>query len=284
MFNLSYLIYTFFQKRKAFFIILILIACGSLGFLASKIKLEEDITRFVPADKNSQSINSILDNLKSKDKLIVHASSQSANNIDELITRTDSVFNQISSKLDSNDYKDITYTLSDNRMQQVYDLFYNNLPLFLEEKDYDKISHLILKDSIEATIERDYATLLSPSGVVLGKYIQRDPLNFTPIALKKLQNIQLDENFETYNNHIVTKDHKHVLLFITPAHLPNDTKANNKLINVVDRACEKFTHDKVLIESSGACEASAGTANQMKKDSIYTSTIAAILIAVILGF
>ncbi len=284
MFNLSYLIYTFFQKRKAIFIILILIACGSLGFLASKIKLEEDITRFVPADKNSQSINSILDNLKSKDKLIVHASSQSADNIDELITQTDSVFNQISSKLDSNDYKDITYTLSDDRMQQVYDLFYNNLPLFLEEKDYDKISHLIIKDSIEATIERDYATLLSPSGVVLGKYIQRDPLNFTPIALKKLQNIQLDENFETYNNHIVTKDHKHVLLFITPAHLPNDTKANKKLIDVVDSTCKTFTNDKVLIESFGACVVSAGNANQIKKDSIYTSTIAVILIALILGF
>ncbi|MBA4240676.1 MAG: glycerol acyltransferase [Sphingobacteriaceae bacterium] len=284
MFNLSYLIYTFFQKRKAVFIVLILVACGSLGFLASKIKLEEDITRFVPSDKNSQSINSILDNLKSKDKLIVHASSQSADHIDELIERTDSVYHQINNKLDSNDYVDITYTLSDDRMQQVYDLFYNNLPLFLEEKDYDKIAHLILKDSIEATIERDYATLLSPTGVVLGKYIQRDPLNFTPIALKKLQNIQLDENFETYNNHIVTKDHKHVLLFITPAHLPNDTKANNKLIQVVDSVCKNFTNDKVLIESFGACVVSAGNANQIKADSLLTSSIAIILIALILGF
>jgi hypothetical protein len=59
---------------------LILIACGALGFFASKIKLEEDITRFVPSDKNSQSINSILDNLKSKDKLIVHASTKNGEN------------------------------------------------------------------------------------------------------------------------------------------------------------------------------------------------------------
>ena len=201
MFNLSYLIYSFFQKRKAVFIILILLACGGLGYFASKIKLEEDITRFVPSDKNSQSVNSILDNLKSKDKLIIHGSVKNGEQIDELIQQTDSVYNQILTKVSSSDYLDITYTLSDDRMQQVYDLFYRNLPLFLEEKDYTKISNLILKDSIDATIERDYATLLSPSGVVLGKFIQRDPLNFTPIALKKLQNIQLDENFETYNNH-----------------------------------------------------------------------------------
>ena len=168
-------------------------------------------------------------------------------------------------------------------MQQVYDLFYRNFPLFLEEKDYLKISNLTLKDSIDATIERDYATLLSPSGVVLGKFIQRDPLNFTPIALKKLQNIQLDENFETYNNHIVTKDHKHVLLFITPSHLPNDTKGNKRLIEVVDSACHTFTNEKVLVESFGACVVSAGNANQLRKDSIYTSSIAVIVIALLLG-
>jgi 1-acyl-sn-glycerol-3-phosphate acyltransferase len=283
MFNLSYLIYSFFQKRKAVFIILILLACGVLGYFASKIKLEEDITRFVPSDKNSQSVNSILDNLKSKDKLIVHGSVKNGEQIDELINQTDSVYSQVLTKVSSNDYLDITYTLSDDRMQQVYDLFYRNLPLFLEEKDYIKISNLTLKDSIDATIERDYATLLSPSGVVLGKFIQRDPLNFTPIALKKLQNIQLDENFETYNNHIVTKDHKHVLLFITPSHLPNDTKGNKRLIEVVDSACHKFTSENVLVESFGACVVSAGNANQLRKDSIYTSSIAVIVIALLLG-
>jgi len=283
MFNFSYFIYSFFQKRKVIFILLILIACGALGFFASKIKLEEDITRFVPSDKNSQSINSILDNLKSKDKLIVHASAKNGENIDQLIAQTDSVYSRIQQKLSKEDYIDITYTLSDDRMQQVYDVFYHNLPLFLEEKDYAKISNLILKDSIDVTIERDYATLLSPSGVVLGKYIQRDPLNFTPIALKKLQNIQLDEKFETYNSHIVTKDHEHVLLFITPAHLPNDTKGNTHLINVVDSACKTFSNETVLIENFGACVVSAGNANQLRKDSLYTSSVAVIVIALLLG-
>lgn len=283
MFKLSYFIYSFFQKRKAIFILLILISCGILGYFASKIKLEEDITRFVPSDKNSQSVNSILDNLKSKDKLIVHASIKDGENIDQLIDQTDSVYHHILQKLSKQDYLDITYTLSDDRMQQVYDIFYHNLPLFLEEKDYTKISNLITADSVEATVERDYATLLSPSGLVLGKYIQRDPLNFTPIALKKLQNIQLDENFETYNSHIVTKDHKHVLMFITPAHLPNDTKGNKRLIEVVDSTCKSFTNQTVLIESFGAAVVSAGNANQLRKDSIFTSSIAVIVIALLLG-
>lgn len=264
--------------------VFILLICGTLGFLASRIKLEEDITRFVPTDKNSKSVNSILENLKSKDKLIIHASSTSAEQLDEMISKMDTIYSVLQRQLDSSDYKDITYLLSDDRMQQVYDAFYRNLPVLLEEKDYTQLSHLIQKDSVYQTVERDYNTLLSPSGVVLGKFIKRDPLNFTPIVLKKLQNIQLDEKFETYNSHIVTKDHLHVMMFITPAHLPSETKANARLLQVVDSVCKATTDKTMLIENFGASVVSAGNANQLRKDTILTSTIAVIIIALLLGF
>ncbi|MCC6181388.1 MAG: MMPL family transporter [Bacteroidia bacterium] len=284
MFHVSYWIFQFFQKRKAIFVAFILLICGTLGFLASRINLEEDITRFVPTDKNSKSINSILENLKSKDKLIVHASSSSPEHIDEMISKMDTIYAVLQRQLDSSDFKDITFLLSDYRMQQVYDAFYRNLPIFLEENDYAKLSNLIQKDSVYQTIERNYNTLLSPSGVVLGKYIKRDPLNFTPIVLKKLQNIQLDEKFETYNAHIVTKDHLHVMMFITPTHLPSETKANTRLLQVVDSVCKATTDKVVMIENFGASVVSAGNANQLRKDTVLTSTIAVIIIALLLGF
>jgi hypothetical protein len=173
MFNLSLLLYHFFQKRKAVFIALIVICCGVLGFLASKVKLEEDITRFVPSDKNSRSINSILENLKSKDKLILHFSTSNGEQVDQLVEVADSVHAALLSTLKPADYKDITFKIEDDRMQQVYDLFYRNLPLFLEEGDYARISGLIRRDSIAATLQKDYNVLLSPSGMVLNTYTER---------------------------------------------------------------------------------------------------------------
>jgi 1-acyl-sn-glycerol-3-phosphate acyltransferase len=286
MFNFSLLLYHFFQKRKVVFIGLIVICCGVLGFLASKVRLEEDITRFVPSDKNSRSINSILENLKSKDKLILHFSTGSGEQVDQLVAVADSVHAALLSTLKPADYKDLTFKIEDDRMQQVYDLFYRNLPLFLEEGDYARIAGLIDRDSIAATLKKDYDVLLSPSGMVLGKYIQRDPLNLTPIALKKLQSIQLDENFETYNGHIVTKDHKHLLLFITPANLPNDTKGNAHLIHSVDSIADQSNAKSTVVKTEpfGAAMVSAGNADQLRKDSLYTTSIAVILIALILGF
>ncbi|MFO0322093.1 MAG: MMPL family transporter, partial [Bacteroidota bacterium] len=278
-----YSLYSFFQKRKSLFVLLILVVCGILGFYASKIKLEEDITRFVPQDKNSKAINSILDNLKSKDKLVVHFTASNPNLIDSLIQKSDDFYNSLVSTLKRSDYQDIIYKISDDRMAQIYELFYQNLPFFLEEQDYAQISNLILKDSINETLKKNYHVLLSPSGMVLGKYITRDPLNLTPIALKKLQAIQLDENFETYDNHIVTKDHLHTFIFITPKNLPNQTKANHHLIETVDSLSSQLKTPSLVIENFGACVVASDNAQQLQKDTTFTLVIAIILIALLLG-
>src|ERR1041384_5257349 len=124
--NWPYLVYLFFSKRKLVFTILVIALCGLLGFYASKIKLEEDITRFVPKDKNTASINSILENLKSKDKLVIHLSSASGDNIEKLVEKSDTIYSALQT-LPKESYSDITYKISDNTMQTVYEIFYNNL-------------------------------------------------------------------------------------------------------------------------------------------------------------
>ena len=278
-----YSLYSFFQKRQSLFVLLILVVCGILGFYASKIKLEEDITRFVPQDKNSKAINSILDNLKSKDKLVIHFTASNPTLIDSLIQKSDVFYNNLISRLKRSDYHDIIYKISDDRMGQIYELFCQNLPFFLEEQDYSQISNLILKDSINETLKKNYHVLLYPSGMVLSKYITRDPLTLTPIALKKLQAIQLDENFETYDNHIVTKDHLHTFIFITPKNLPNQTKANQHLIQIVDSLSSQLKTPSLVIENFGACVVASDNAQQLQKDTTFTLSIAIILIALLLG-
>lgn len=283
MHNLPYLVYLFFSKRKLVFTVLIIAVCGVLGFYASKIKLEEDITRFVPKDKNTSSINAILQNLKSKDKLVLHLQSNSPDNIDKLVEKGDALFDSVKTNIPAASYTNITYKVSDNTMQSVYEIFYNNLPFFLDDKDYDRIEGLLSADSINYTLNRDYQALLSPSGIVLAKYIKRDPLNIVPLALKKINNIQLDENFETYNGSIVTKDHKHLLMFITPAYAANETAKNKELINTVKNFATQLSDDVVKVEPFGACMVSLGNAEQLRKDTLLTTTITVILIALLIG-
>ncbi len=281
--NWPYIVYLFFSRHKLFFTIGVIAICGILGFYASKIQLDEDITRFVPKDKNTNSINLILQNLKSKDKLVIHLQSDNPDNIDKLVETADHIFDSITKKVSKSDYLNITYKISENTMNDVYGIFYNNLPFFLTDDDYARISGLISPDSIRETLRKDYEALLSPSGLVLSKYIQRDPLNIVPLALKKLNAVQLDENFETYNNTIVTKDHKHMLMFVTPAYAANETAKNKPLITTVKNLAYQLSSGEVKIEPFGACMVSLGNAEQLQKDTFLTTTITIILIALLIG-
>lgn len=281
--NLPYLLYLFFSRRKLIFTLIIITVCGILGFYASKIKLEEDISRFVPQDKNTSDMNSILQNLKSKDKLVVHFYSDSPDHVQQLIEQADRLNDSVVKRISSTDYNGITYKLSENDMQSIYDLFFHNLPFFLEDKDYDRITGIISPDSIQYALKRDYESLLSPSGFVLGRYIKADPLNIVPIALKKINRIQLDENFETYNGAIVTNDHKHLLMFITPSYPTNETSKNKKLITSVRSWAAQLSNEQVKIEAFGACMVSLGNAEQLHKDTLLTTTIAIICIALLIG-
>ena len=69
--------------------------------------------------------------------------------------------------------------------------------------------------------------------------ISKDPVGISFLGLKKLQQFQYDDNFELYDNYIVTKDYKHLMMFITPAYPPNNTGKNALLLkgldNVIDR-------------------------------------------------
>lgn len=281
--NWPWLIYLFFEKRRIIFTVMILAVCGVLGYYASKIRLEEDISRFVPQDRNSASINSILENLKSKDKLVVHFTASDPSKVDEMVEAADHVYDTILKAAPKASYSAITYKVSDNMMQHVYEIFYRNLPLFLSDADYSQIGKQISADSIAMTVRRDYQTLLSPSGIVLSKFITRDPLNIVPLALKKIGNIQIDDNFEIYNGAIVTKDHKHLLMFLTPAYSSSETAKNKPLIAFIKGVSGKYKTKELNIEPFGAFMVALDNAEQIRKDSMTTSTIAIIFIALLIG-
>src|SRR5437763_1500675 len=65
-------IYDFFRKYRMVFWILLITVTAGLGYFASRITLEEDITKFIPDNENLGKINKVFENLKSKDKLIIH--------------------------------------------------------------------------------------------------------------------------------------------------------------------------------------------------------------------
>lgn len=281
-------IYKFFKGKPFLLIGLVLAAFATTLFFASKIKLEEDINKFIPKDKKIEEINFVLENLKIKDKLVVNIynADRSSSETGGLMSCADALADSLMNIHGSSYVKDISYKVSDDLMMQVYSTFYQQLPIFLEEKDFERIEHFLQPDSLKAILKNDYKTLISPSSVVFAKFIQKDPLSITALALKKMERLQFDENFEVHEGYIMTKDKKNLMLFINSDVPPNETEKTKlffeSLDNIIHSLNQQF-EKKVVIEYYGAPAVSLGNATQIKEDSINTSIIALVLIILLLG-
>jgi 1-acyl-sn-glycerol-3-phosphate acyltransferase len=282
-------IYRVLKRRRVLFFLLLLGIMSFCGFFASKIKLEEDITKMMPTDKKVERLNTIFKNSKFLDKLVVTVSLADTTkeaDAELLMESTDSLVANLQ-KIDTSLIKGITYKVNDDVMYDVYNTFIDNLPVFLEEKDYVTLDHLITSEKIDTTLEKDYKTLLSPASVVLKKNILRDPIGITPYALKRMQSLQFEDNFELDNGYIFTKDKKHLLFFIVPKAKSSETAKNVKLIDALDNAVSKTISDskeKVYAEYFGSVAVAVGNAKQIKKDMTLTLSFTMIGLFLFISF
>src|SRR4051812_43387001 len=65
-------LYQFFIKRRLLLFVLVVITTAILVFFSTRVTLQEDITRFIPNDEKTREVNSTLNSLKIKDKVIIN--------------------------------------------------------------------------------------------------------------------------------------------------------------------------------------------------------------------
>jgi 1-acyl-sn-glycerol-3-phosphate acyltransferase len=282
---LVYRLYQFFAKHKLLLLLGIVACIGATSYFAAKIKIEEDITRFIPKDKKVNNINDILNSLKIKDKLVVNIFNEDTTviNPENIKVAADALADKLTKRFGNGYIKEVKYKIADDNIANLYQTFYNYLPVFLDEKDYLQIEKNIKRDSIKNILQKDYKTLLSPTGLVFGKFIKKDPLNIVPLVLKKLKGLQYDDNFDLNDGYIFTKDNKNLLFIITPS-VPSNEYATNKIfltfLDSIIPNLESKNHSK--IEYFGTAAVSLANSEQIKKDSTLTSILALVLIALIL--
>ncbi len=278
-------IYGYFQKRRAaLYIVFGLIFLASAWF-AWQVKFEEDISRILPKDKKIEKLNEIFQNSKFIDKLAVTVSlkdTTAAPEPDSLIAYVDELAENIELKLAPYISK-LNVKVDDGLGLELFETISDHLPVYLNEKDYTEIDSLIQPAKVKETLEQNFRTLTSPSGFALKTMISKDPVGITFLGLKKLQQLQYDENFELHDNYILTKDKKHLMLFITPKYPPNNTGKNALLLKGLDSLVNN-NNSIVTATYFGATAVSVGNALQLRKDSLLTQGITILFIIVFLGF
>ncbi|MFO8067813.1 MAG: MMPL family transporter [Bacteroidales bacterium] len=269
------------SKWKVFSSILFIAILLVAAFFVYKLELEEDVSAIIPRDERITKINDVISQSEFADRLIFMFSfyDNEKTEPDTLIKAADYLSNELIK--DSTHIKSIRASIENESYFHIYDFIYNNLPLFLSDDDYDEISKRIKPGEINKTLQSNFKTLISPVGFATKDFVKKDPLHLTPIALKKLENFQLDENFHIYNSSIFTKDNKNLLVFLDPAYPSSNTKENKHLINFIDKTLESFNkkHPAIHVQYYGGTAVAVANASRIKNDIILTVSIALIILA-----
>lgn len=279
-----YAIHLFVNRRKKLSVVLAVLMLLAFGFFASRIKFEEDITKLIPTNDKADVTAKVLKQLNFADKITV-IFKLDKNGTEEDLKEMATIFSDSVSKSCKPYVTGIQGKIDEENIQETIDFVYNNLPLFLENKDYVAIQNKLQKDSIAATVQGNYKSIISPSGFVTKDFILQDPLGISFIALKKLQQLNIGDDFMLNNGFVMTKDKKKLLLFITSNLPSSETEKNTifaeKLKSIQDNLNTKFK-GKTSISYFGSALIAVANANQIKSDIILTTTIAMITLMLIL--
>jgi 1-acyl-sn-glycerol-3-phosphate acyltransferase len=252
--------------------------------LASRIGFEEDIARMMPNSEATAQINDILSNSSLVNKIVVKIKSPTATP-EELIAVADS-FRLLLEQHSSKQIREIKSRIDDETALDVYSIVHNNLPVYLDESDYAKIDSLISKEKIAQQLAENYNTLTSATGFVMKKIIADDPLGVSLIAMRKLQRLQVDENFELYDGYMFSDKQQSIFLFITPANPTNETSQNALLIDGLKKTLNslKVNEANAKIFYYGGSAVAVSNATQLKRDTLITLSFTVVSVLAFITF
>lgn len=280
-------IYNQLKNKSLLSIIILLLVVLSLLFFASNIKFEEDITKLIPSSDKSEVTEKILSQVNFADKIVVYLTTKPKGTLTDLTNYANALINELKKEKFLPYIKEIQGKVNESEIDKTLGFIYNNLPLFLSKEDYKLINKKLNVKKIDSITQNNYKTIISPSGIIAKKTIVKDPLGLTFIGLKKLQNLQANDNFELQNGFLVTKNHKNLLLFISPKQASNKTDKNTQFVNNLYELQQNLNSKfktKAHSEYFGSTIIAVANASQIKKDVQFTISIALSVLMLILIF
>src|SRR5450755_1562385 len=288
MANLFLYIYSYFTaNRKVFFTALIGLFLVT-GYFALKIRPEEDISKILPKDRESEKLNDLVQNARFADKLVLMVSLKDSSVVSpEILALYSDSFTSRLSRQYPELIRSVDERVNDSLAPQLMTLVTDHLPVFLEPKDYSRIDSLAIPGRLGEVLLKDFRTLTSPAAIVMKSVISRDPVGITDPVYQKIRLLQYDENFDLYQGHVISRDNRYMLLFINPTYPSDNTGKNSQLLNGIDQIITglrspDFT--QVYANYFGGPAVAAGNAVQLRKDSILTISITSLFLILFISW
>ena len=262
-------IYEWFERHRITFYVILFLSVAIFALMASQLSFQENITSFFNNDDEKK--NATFDNVAVKDKIIVMLSGE---NPDDIISSAEIFENEINPLVDEGLLSSVMAYADDETVGRTTSFIYDYLPIFLSDADYEALGNKVSPDEIRQNISNVYNLLTSPSGMIIGDVIMKDPLNIGTPLLSKFEQYNPDLQYEIYNGRLFSKDMTTLLMFLQPSNGMGDTGNNDKLVAGLESAENKAEINGVNIDCIGGPIVAVYNARQIKKDTTITLSLA----------
>ena len=281
--NLFLFLYSFFQKRKSVLWLLLFALIFIFVWGVAGLRSKEDISSFLPQNEENERISFAYQHIGAANQILltIKMKDTAADTDADLLMETVDVLAENLQKIDSQHIKSIKYTIDQEQITAITHFIIDNLPYFLTESDYERIDTIVSKEKIRQKLENNKYLLSSPIGGMIKQTIINDPLGLSLPVLAGLQSFQLSDVYQLNDGYIFNKEGDEAIVVLTSNYPISETANNALLIQSIDSAIAQtyqIVGNEIEIDSFGAAYISLTNAQQIKKDSWTSISIAIILI------
>ncbi|MDR1896551.1 MAG: 1-acyl-sn-glycerol-3-phosphate acyltransferase [Prevotellaceae bacterium] len=271
-----------YPKRRNYFLLFIILTCA---VLASRVSFEEDISKMLRIDKETEELALLIEKTKSTEQLIMRIYAEDGHpDKDTLISIADTLTEIIKTQCDGL-LSGIKSTVSQDDFMKTYSIIASNFPIFINPERY-KDTLLIQPVELDSVLNGYLRAISTPGGILAREGLLRDPAGFTFEHLLQMKEMQTA--FTVIDGYLFSKDEKNLIILMLPVNKHGETKNNTKLISVLDRITNDFNNNETgeygyknyKAQYFGAPRVAVGNSVQVRKD-IYI-TLFVVLICILL--
>ncbi len=283
-------VYDRLSQNKPLSVALLLFITALCVFSALRLDYKENIADFLPTDSEKERYTSVYNDLGNQGQITVIFSSVS----DEAIDAQDAIIEAMDDfeshwkALDTVQLvNNLQCRVDGGKVLDAIDFIRENQALFLTESDYLRMDSLLANpDHVSTSMENIKRILSMPTAGVIVEGIQADPLNLYSPVLQRLNALNPTEGYRMEDEYLFNELGDKGFAFFSSPFSSSDTKGNTQIVSLLDKAIEQTEHEnpQVQISAIGAPTIAVTNAQQIKKDSFLSISLAIVLIFGILMF
>lgn len=254
-----------------------------------RLGYKEDIADFLPMDSEHHHALEVYQDISGANKVfaIFQYRDTTKTDPDAMVSSIDAFVEKVEKADTAHVLTNVMSQVDMEKMTEVTDFVYNNIPYFLTDADYARMDSVIAQPGyVTHQLKQDKQMLMFPAGGILSDNIQRDPLNiFTPVV-QKLQRSDTGLHYEMYDGHIFSPDMQKAIVMMDSPYGASETENNARLATMLKTCANEVTSGQknIDIHIIGGPVIAVTNATQIKTDSILAVAISVTLILALLLF